>query len=74
MAATTRVLMEEPTAARRPKASATGIPHIRASVRSRRRWSVPAEAVDFAVDDQAGVDIGIILEDQAGGNELVGRP
>ena len=30
------------------------------------------EAVDLAVDDEAGVDVGVILEDEPGGDELVG--
>ena len=45
---------------------------MRASNRSRRRWIGSCEAVDLAVDDKAGVYIGVILEHEPGGDDLVG--
>ena len=42
MAAMIMVVTVVPTAASRPKARAMGVPQSKATIRSRRRWSVPA--------------------------------
>jgi hypothetical protein len=56
VAAITSVVTVVPTAASRPKASATGMPHKSATIRSRRWWSVPAIPCTRPVDHEFGID------------------